>query len=130
MNVEEITVDGEKAGILCTYNNYIDCIYIMPKFRRRGIASKTAVEFVRKKGEGVRLAIINNNTPALAFWNRLFVLWRIDGNHIDTLYEIVKIKPKIEREYARKEIKEGMILQTWGGNDEKRILREQAKEDD
>ncbi len=119
MKVEKIVEDGNVVGILCSYEAYfgpyIDCIYIKPEYRRRGFATKAVLDFVKKAGgSGVRVAIINNNKSASEFWNNIFNLMRVDGNAVDTLYEIVKIKDGINQKINRSEIKKGAILQSYG----------------
>lgn len=89
----DIECDGEVAGIFVASPDYIDCLYVKPQYRRRGLGAKIVTDWVRKYGNyGIRLHIINNNEPAKAFWNSLFVLREIGSNEVDTLYEIVRIK--------------------------------------
>jgi ribosomal protein S18 acetylase RimI-like enzyme len=89
----EIKYGDKVAGILCTNPDYIDCLYILPEYRRKGIGRKAVLEWWQQNHRpDVRLHIINNNRPALRFWKSIFVLKRIGGNEIDTLYEIVKMK--------------------------------------
>lgn len=89
MMVQNIMCDGKTVGILCAYPNYIDCVYILPEYRHKGLAKKAVLDwFDRYRHRNVRLHIINNNEPAKAFWNRLFELKEIESNPIDTLYEI------------------------------------------
>lgn len=91
--IQNVLCDGKIVGIFCTVNHYIDCIYIQPKYRRRGLAKEVVLNFVKRYMDlGLRLHIINNNEPAKAFWNSLFELEKIEINPIDTLYEIVSIK--------------------------------------
>lgn len=85
--------NGEMAGIICGSADYIDCVYIKPEHRRKGLASVAVKEYVRESGaEGVRLHILNNNDVALRFWNGLFRLSKIEENTVDTLYEIIGVK--------------------------------------
>lgn len=94
----EIIPIGKDAemGIMCVAHQewweYIDCLYIRPEYRRQGIAKKTVLEWYKKQENPVRLHIINNNKPALEFWNSIFELLEMESNDIDTLYCIKKVK--------------------------------------
>lgn len=93
LHTQDIYYDGKIAGMLCCSSFYIDCIYILPEYRRRGLAKKAVTAFVKENiTNGIRLHIINNNETAKAFWHSLFRLAEVEKNVVDTLYEIVKIK--------------------------------------
>lgn len=88
-----IEEDGKLYGLLCASPDYIDCIYILPKYRRQGIARKAVLEHWNKnKPCEMRLHIIHKNKPALKFWNSVFELELIGENEIDGLYRIRGIK--------------------------------------
>lgn len=90
--INVIEHNGEMAGIICGSADYIDCVYIKPEHRHKGLASVAVKEYVRESGaEGVRLHILNNNDVALRFWNGLFRLSKIEENTVDTLYEIIGV---------------------------------------
>ena len=89
--VKPIISDGKTVGIICGSVDYIDCVYIMPEYRRKGLARKAVKDFVKGNLHyGIRLHIINNNETALKFWNSLFKLKEIGRNKVDSLYEIIK----------------------------------------
>jgi len=89
----DIECDNKVVGIFVAAPDYIDCLYVEPEYRRKGLGAKVVTEWVRKYGHyGIRLHIINNNYVAQRFWNSLFELKEIGSNEIDTLYEIVRIK--------------------------------------
>ena len=93
--VELIRVDGEIAGMCGGADGYIDCLYVLPKHRRQGYAKKLALDWYGRYGRGknaTRLHIVNNNIPALKFWNSVFELEEVDCSAVDTLYEIVKVR--------------------------------------
>lgn len=97
LNVVETTKimhDGEVVGILCTQQDYIDCLYIMPEYRKKGLGKKAVTEWWKNKAykHDVRLHIINVNKPALRFWNKVFELELIEKNAIDGLYRIRRLK--------------------------------------
>ena len=88
-----IKKDNEVVGLLCASPDYIDCIYILPEHRRKGIAKETLVEhWNENKNYDMRLHIINNNEPALKFWNSIFKIVNLGENEIDTLYRIVGVR--------------------------------------
>lgn len=89
----DIECDGKVVGIFVASPDYIDCLYVLPEYRRKGLGAKVVTDWVKQYGNyGIRLHIINNNEVALKFWNSLFDLKFIGCNEIDTLYEIVRIK--------------------------------------
>ena len=93
--IRPIIADGKTVGMIGGFLDYIDCLYVLPEYRGRGLARKAALEYVKGNlGYGVRLRIINNNEVAKAFWNSVFVLKEIGGNSVDTVYEIEGVKTK------------------------------------
>ena len=65
----------------------------------KGIAKKTVLEHWKaNKNYDIRLHIINNNKPALKFWDGIFELEKLGSNEIDTLYRISGVKPDKEYE--------------------------------
>jgi ribosomal protein S18 acetylase RimI-like enzyme len=91
--IKPIIADGKTVGIICGAVDYIDCVYVMPEYRRKGLAKKAVKDYV--KGilhYGIRLHIIDNNETALKFWNSIFELKEIGSNGVDTLYEIARMK--------------------------------------
>lgn len=92
-NPRLIKEDDEVVGLMCASPDYIDCIYILPEHRRKGIAKNVLLEHWEKnKNYDMRLRIINNNRPALRFWKSIFELESLGGNEIDTLYRITGVK--------------------------------------
>ena len=91
--IEPIVADNKVVGIIVGFTDFIDCIYIVPEYRRRGLARQAVLKFVEGNLDyGIRLRIINNNNVAYDFWSKIFELKKIGTNAVDTLYEIVKIK--------------------------------------
>ncbi len=93
--VEYIVYDGKTIGMVGGNLGYIDVVYVLPEYRRKGLAKKAVLEWYNRYKspyENTRLHIINNNIPALKFWESLFQLWEIGHNEIDTLYEILNVK--------------------------------------
>ena len=89
--------DGKLAGMMCVakefYWYYIDCLYIRPRFRRKGIARDVVRKWYEEHcDKEIRLHIINRNDIAYAFWTSLFELEELEGNDIDTLYKIKGLK--------------------------------------
>lgn len=88
-----IKENGEVVGLFCASADYIDCIYILPEHRRKGIARKTVIKHWKEnKNYEIRLYIIRKNEPALKFWNNIFELELVGENDIDYLYRIVGCK--------------------------------------
>jgi len=93
--VEYIVYDGKTVGIVGGNVGYIDIVYVLPEYRRKGFAKTAVLEWYNRykaKYENTRLHIINNNIPALKFWGNIFELWAIGQNEIETLYEILSVK--------------------------------------
>lgn len=90
---EQITLDGEVVGIIGGYSDYIDCLFVKPEYRRRGLAKEAVLKFIDGNiEEGIRFYLLNDNTEALAFWKSFCELKIIRQNPIVTLYELVKVK--------------------------------------
>lgn len=95
IEVTDIIYKNKNVGIFCVYPRYIDCIYVLPEYRGKGLASKTVKEWAKNKNViGTQLHIINNNEVAKQFWGSLFELEEIIGSSVDTLYEITGVKFK------------------------------------
>ena len=93
--VEYIVYDGKTVGMVGGNLGYIDVVYVLPEYRRKGLAKKAVLEWYNRHKspyENTKLHIINNNIPALRFWESIFDLWEIGHNEIDTLYEILNVK--------------------------------------
>lgn len=102
MTVKDIEYNGVVVGIFCAFADYIDCVYVEPEYRRKGLAKQVVIDWVKRHiNYGVRLHIINSNEPAKAFWNSLFELKEVGSNPIDTLYEIVRIRDSYVKPSAK-----------------------------
>lgn len=90
-NLSFIELHYEKniVGFACIYNDYLDAFYILPEYRRKGLGSQL-VKDIYKIHKFKTLHIINNNVPALKFWNKNFKLKKLEINFCDTLYEIIE----------------------------------------
>lgn len=90
----KIVADGKTVGIFCTANDeYIDCLYIVPEYRRKGIGTQTVLDWYEKHmGNNIRLHIIHKNYPAIKFWNSIFELELIEENKVDGLYRVRGLK--------------------------------------
>ena len=88
-----ITHENKTVGLFCVayseHWKYIDCIYIQPEHRRKGIGAAVVKGWYKaNKDCEIRLHIINNNKPALEFWSNVFELQVMEENSIDTLYRV------------------------------------------
>ena len=92
-DTKEITFEGETVGILCASPDYIDCIYILPEYRRKGLAKKAVLEhYLEHRAYDMRLHIIHKNRVAKRFWHSIFDLENVGGNELDGLYRIKGVK--------------------------------------
>ena len=66
-------------------------IYVMPEHRRKGIAKKAVMDYLKRGGVINRLHIIRTNTPALKFCKSIFVLETENDCPVDVLYNVVKL---------------------------------------
>lgn len=88
VETRDIMCDGKKVGILCTSEDYIDCVYVLPEYRRKGLAKKVVLDWMKDtKLKEARLHIIHNNLVAIRFWSSIFNLNIVESNSIDALYE-------------------------------------------
>lgn len=87
-----ITHEGKTVGFLMLINGYVEGIYVMPEYRRRGLARKAVIDYIGEGGVIELLHIANGNEVAQAFWESLFLLKRINENPVDALYEVVGIR--------------------------------------
>lgn len=91
--------DDKDVGILCYIPQngyiYIDALYIIPEYRRKGVGKGAVLNWYEDfKDDEIRLHIVNTNYPALSFWHSVFELEAIENNSIDTLYRIKGAKEK------------------------------------
>lgn len=88
--IEYIQYDGKTVGMVAGDIGYIDCVYVLPEYRRKGLAKKAVLEWHARYGTpSTRLHIIHKNKVALKFWHSLFNLKMIETNITDALYEIL-----------------------------------------
>ena len=93
--VELICCDDKLVGMVCGDLGYIDVVYVLPEYRRKGLAKTAVLEWWKRyksADQNTHLHIINNNEVALRFWNSLFVLREVEKSETDTLYEILMAK--------------------------------------
>lgn len=79
------------VGFLIVIDGYVYGIYVMPEHRRKGIAKKAVMDYLKRGGVINRLHIIQTNTPALKFWKSIFVLEPENDCPVDVLYNVVKL---------------------------------------
>lgn len=90
---KEITFEGQVVGFLMIIEGYVEGIYVKPEFRRKGLAKKAVLDFVKDGGFINKLHIIRTNKAAQKFWNSVFYLKKIDECPVDALYQVESVKP-------------------------------------
>lgn len=90
-NNDNERVGHNPVGFLIVIDGYVDGIYVMPEHRRKGIAKKAVMDYLKSGGVITRLHIIRTNTPALNFWKSIFVLEPENDCPVDVLYRVVKL---------------------------------------
>lgn len=91
--VEPIFFEDKLVGIVAGNSDYIDCVYVQPEYRKKGLAKRAVLKFVERNiANGIWLHIINNNNVAYDFWNSIFKLEQVTSGAVDTLYYIAGIK--------------------------------------
>ena len=83
--------ERKPVGFLIVIDGYVDGIYVKPDYRRKGIAKKAVMDYLKRGGVITRLHIIRTNTPALNFWKSIFVLEPEYDCPVDVLYRVVKL---------------------------------------
>lgn len=88
--IEYIQYDGKIVGMVAGDVGYIDCVYVLPEYRRKGLAKRAVLEWYARYGTpSTQLHIIHQNKVALKFWHSLFILKMIETNITDALYKII-----------------------------------------
>lgn len=90
--VIKIMDDEKEIGIMCVKDGYIDCLYVLPEYRKQGHGRKAVLTYIKKYGMLKDLHILNTNPVAKSFWESIFELEPIGINSIDTYYEIKALK--------------------------------------
>lgn len=85
----EIKYNNEVVGFLMVIEGYVDGIYVKPNFRRKGLAKKAVLDYLKEGGTINTLHIVKTNKNAEEFWRSLFVLKKLDECPVDTLYQVV-----------------------------------------
>lgn len=80
------------VGFLIVIDGYVDGIYVKPDYRRKGIAKKAVMDYLKRGGVITRLHIIRTNTLALNFWKSIFILEPENDCPVDVLYRVIRRK--------------------------------------
>ena len=89
--VVEIKHGDNVVGFLMVIERYVNGIYVIPEFRRLGLAKKAVLNYIKQGGVIETLHIVNSNSTALAFWKSIFNLELIDECPCDTYYRVVSL---------------------------------------
>lgn len=64
LKIRPILADDKIVSFIGGFPDYIDSLYVLPEYRRRGLARKAEESFIGGDNpRGIRLVIINNNEP-------------------------------------------------------------------
>ena len=88
----EIKHQNNIVGFLMIIDDYIDAIYVLPEYRRLGLAKKAVLDAWNNGVRMKTLHIVNGNTIAESFWNSIFNLSLQHANLADSLYYIKGLK--------------------------------------
>ena len=91
-NNDNERVERKPVGFLIVIDGYVDGIYVMPEHRRKGIAKKAVMDYLKRGGVITRLHIIRTNTLALNFWKSIFILEPENDCPVDVLYRVIRRK--------------------------------------
>lgn len=86
--------EGEVVGFLMVIDKYIEGIYVEPEYRRKGLARKAILDYIKEGNDVEKLHIVKSNKVADRFWNSIFELHEIDRNRCDFLYCVGKVKER------------------------------------
>lgn len=88
----EINYNNQTVGFLMIMNGYIDAIYVLPEYRRLGLARKAVLDAWNNGVKMETLHIVNGNTLAEKFWKSIFKLSVQNSCLADTLYSIIGLQ--------------------------------------
>lgn len=88
--------EGQTYALLIVEDGYIDCLWVSPEYRGKGIGYELVMEYIEEYEMPKTLRILNNNPNAQRFWNEIFDIREISSNPYDTLYLIIGIKNRKE----------------------------------
>lgn len=90
-----IECNGKQVGFLIVCDEgYVDAIYVLPEYRRRGLARKAVLDYMDAGHEIDQMHIVQTNETALKFWNSIFELDGGDSSYIDRMYYVVSRRDK------------------------------------
>ena len=95
-NLIEIKHEDKVVGFLMVIDRYVEGIYVLPEYRRQGLAKKAVQDYIRSGGIIEKLHIIKTNDVAKKFWKNLFILKEIDSCPSDSLYFVERLRKKIK----------------------------------
>lgn len=90
----KIEHENKFIGFMMIINGYVEAIYVEPAYRRKGLAKKTVVDYLHNGGNIQTLHIVKGNLPAIAFWNNIFDMHKINECPVDVLYQVDGLKEK------------------------------------
>lgn len=91
-----IISDGTPVGFLIIINGYVEGLFVLPEYRRKGLAKRAVKEYLATGGTISSLHIVNGNELAKAFWQSLFILKEESFCPVDTLYSVSGIRDTLK----------------------------------
>lgn len=93
VDVKRITYCRKQVGFLIVRDDgFIEGIYVEPNYRRRGLATKAVRDYLKSgKYEVDRVGILDDNSAAHNFWNKLFILYPVEDYGT---YKVYSVAPK------------------------------------
>jgi ribosomal protein S18 acetylase RimI-like enzyme len=89
----EIKDGDDVVGFMMVLDNYyVNALYVKPDSRRKGLAKRAVLDYIKQGGKITQLHIVKTNKVALKFWKSIFKLRKVDESPVDILYEIKGMK--------------------------------------
>lgn len=88
-------IDGDtEVGIMCVNNGYVDCLYILPEYRRKGYGKNAVLTYIRQFGMLTDLHVLKFNPVGQSFWDDIFELEPAGDTYLSNYYKIKALSEK------------------------------------
>lgn len=93
----QIYTDGKLVGILLTQPHYIHSVYVLPEYRRQGLAKEAVITWYLNRGDQyvdipVKLDVVDKNKAAVDFWHCIFDLHVEELDSVSHRYTVIGLK--------------------------------------